>query len=186
MQRCLQSRARTCSIPGARSRRSSRDVGARLRLSARTKARTGQALLRTPLDPELATSAQDAREVQGAALAARRRAVGQPVAEAARRHRRSSCRRRRRTRNAAAKKRGDVKPHGQIRQSQIVTTFGPGAMVDLPDHAVIVGGLDHWTGYEEHPIVEERLAAKVADAARTCRPCSSSRRRRTTTIRPRR
>ena len=38
------------------------------------------------------------------------------------------------------------KPHGQIRQSQIVTTFGPGAMVDLPDHAVIIGGLDHWTG----------------------------------------
>jgi hypothetical protein len=25
---------------------------------------------------------------------------------------------------------GDARPHGQIRQSQIVTTFGPGAMVD--------------------------------------------------------
>jgi pyruvate/2-oxoglutarate dehydrogenase complex dihydrolipoamide dehydrogenase (E3) component len=38
------------------------------------------------------------------------------------------------------RRRGDVRPAGQIRQSQIVTTFGPGAMVDLPDHAVIVGG----------------------------------------------
>lgn len=59
------------------------------------------------------------------------------------------------------KKRGDVRPAGQIRQSQIVTTFGPGAMVDLPDHAVIVGGLEHWTGYRDQPISEERLAAKV-------------------------
>src|SRR5438093_5323627 len=59
------------------------------------------------------------------------------------------------------RRRGDVQPHGQIRQSQIVTTFGPGAMVDLPDHAVIVAGLDHWTGYQSHPITEDRLAAKV-------------------------
>src|SRR5258708_38421104 len=53
------------------------------------------------------------------------------------------------------------KPHGQIRQSQIVTTFGPGAMVDLPDHAVIIGGLDHWTGWSDHPLHEESLADKV-------------------------
>ncbi len=59
------------------------------------------------------------------------------------------------------KARGRVQPHGQLRQSQIVTTFGPGAMVDLPDHSVIIGGLDEWTGYENHPVNEERLAAKV-------------------------
>jgi hypothetical protein len=59
------------------------------------------------------------------------------------------------------RRRGDVRPAGQIRQSQIVTTFGPGAMVDLPDHAVIVGGLDHWSGYDDRPITEDRLAAKV-------------------------
>jgi hypothetical protein len=34
-------------------------------------------------------------------------------------------------------------------------------MIDLPDHAVIVAGLDHWTGYQGHRIVEDRLAAKV-------------------------
>ena len=57
--------------------------------------------------------------------------------------------------------RGAARPAGQIRQSQIVTTFGPGAMVDLTDHAVIVAGLDHWNGYKEFPVHEERLAAKV-------------------------
>jgi Domain of unknown function (DUF1998) len=59
------------------------------------------------------------------------------------------------------KKHSTVRPAGQIRQSQIVTTFGPGAMVDLTDHAVIIAGLDHWAGYKDHPITEERLAAKV-------------------------
>ena len=34
--------------------------------------------------------------------------------------------------------------HGQIRQSQVITTYGPGALIDLPDHAAIVGGLETW------------------------------------------
>jgi hypothetical protein len=54
-----------------------------------------------------------------------------------------------------------AKPHGQVRQSQIVTTFGPGAMLDLPDYAVIIGGLENWNGQRDHPILEDRLAAKV-------------------------
>lgn len=36
------------------------------------------------------------------------------------------------------------RPDGQLRQSQLVTTFGPGAMVDLVDRAVVIGGLEHW------------------------------------------
>jgi hypothetical protein len=53
-----------------------------------------------------------------------------------------------------------VRPHGQIRRSQIITTFGPGAMVDLPNHSVLIGGLDHWSkGGEE--ILEPRLVEKV-------------------------
>jgi len=44
-----------------------------------------------------------------------------------------------------------ARPDGQLRQSQLVTTFGPGAMVDLVDRAVVIGGLEHWgygkTGY---------------------------------------
>lgn len=37
-----------------------------------------------------------------------------------------------------------LRPDGQIRQSQMVTTFGPGAMVDLVDRSVVIGGLEHW------------------------------------------
>lgn len=62
------------------------------------------------------------------------------------------------------KRRGQFRPHGQIRQSQIVTTFGPGAMVDLPEHSVIIGGLDNWT--KDRQIFEDRLAAKVAKLLR--------------------
>ena len=54
-----------------------------------------------------------------------------------------------------------VRPHGQIRQSQVLTTFGPGAMVDLPNHAVLIGGLEHWTTEGLKPIYEERLVAKL-------------------------
>ena len=49
------------------------------------------------------------------------------------------------------------KPHGQVRQSQVVTTFGPGSMFDLPNHSVIVGGLESWTKGDE--ILEPRLVA---------------------------
>jgi hypothetical protein len=53
------------------------------------------------------------------------------------------------------------RPHGQIRQSQIITTFGPGAMLDLPKHSVLIAGLDHWRGMGDE-IVEPRLTDKLA------------------------
>lgn len=58
------------------------------------------------------------------------------------------------------KKRSGSRPQGQIRQSQILTTFGPGSMLDLPNHSVLVGGLDHWLqrGDEVH---EPRLVEKL-------------------------
>jgi hypothetical protein len=37
---------------------------------------------------------------------------------------------------------GERQPQGGIRQSQIVTTFGPGSMVDLPNHSVLISGLE--------------------------------------------
>ncbi len=55
-----------------------------------------------------------------------------------------------------------VPPTGQLRQSQLLTTFGPGAMVDLPDHAVLIGGLEHWYG-EKIRVYDDRLASRVAD-----------------------
>ena len=53
------------------------------------------------------------------------------------------------------------KPNGQVRQSQVVTTFGPGSMFDLPNHSVIVGGLEYWTKGDEIP--EPRLVAKLKE-----------------------
>ncbi len=50
---------------------------------------------------------------------------------------------------------------GQIRRSQVVSTFGPGAMLDLPTHSVLVGGLEHWTEHGRHPVHDKRLAASI-------------------------
>ncbi len=56
--------------------------------------------------------------------------------------------------------RPDSRPHGQIRQSQVVTTFGPGSLLDLPRYSVLVGGLDLW--WTRGPeIEEERLVEKL-------------------------
>ena len=51
--------------------------------------------------------------------------------------------------------------HGETRPSQIITTFGPGAMMDLPDHSVLISGLDFWSSGGDE-IFEPRLAAKLA------------------------
>jgi hypothetical protein len=51
-----------------------------------------------------------------------------------------------------------------LRQSQVLTTFGPGAMVDLPDRAVLIEGLQGWRfsgGREE--VQEPRLIAKLRE-----------------------
>lgn len=59
------------------------------------------------------------------------------------------------------------RPHGQIRQSQMITTFGPGALVDLPRHAAIVAGLETWRwGGDDRrrEIQEPRLLAKIEEA----------------------
>src|SRR5271165_4135972 len=57
-------------------------------------------------------------------------------------------------------KRPNARPHGQVRHSQVVTTFGPGSLVDLPVQSVIVGGLDHWAGVSEE-VHEPRLVEKL-------------------------
>lgn len=64
----------------------------------------------------------------------------------------------------AEEKKGPPKV-GNVRLSQVITTFGPGAMVDLLDHAVLVGGLDYWR-YDKHKpqgfIDEPRLRDAIA------------------------
>ena len=57
---------------------------------------------------------------------------------------------------------------GQLRQSQVITTYGPGALVDLPRHSAIMGGLDTWPK-DLDEIVEPRLASvlrNLTDAPR--------------------
>ena len=53
----------------------------------------------------------------------------------------------------------------EIRSSQLITTFGPGAMVELPEMSAIVGGLNHWQFPATGPkIIEEpRLYNKLAN-----------------------
>jgi hypothetical protein len=53
------------------------------------------------------------------------------------------------------------RPQGEIRQSQLITTFGPGAMTDLPERSVLISGLDFWFG-ERTVISEPRLSGKLA------------------------
>lgn len=54
----------------------------------------------------------------------------------------------------------DRRPEGNIRHSQVITSYGPGALVDFVDDAAIVAGLSWWARGEE--IVEDRLIAMLA------------------------
>jgi hypothetical protein len=55
-------------------------------------------------------------------------------------------------------------PVGEVRHGQLITTYGPGAMVDLPDRSVVVGGLNLWHYSRDDDscfIDERRLIAKL-------------------------
>lgn len=63
------------------------------------------------------------------------------------------------------------KPHGTLRRSQVITTWGPGALMDLPNDSIILAGLDDWPHPSQLEAVEEpRLAAKVMVATGVKRP----------------
>ena len=52
--------------------------------------------------------------------------------------------------------------HGQIRRGQLITTYGPGALIDLPKHSAIVGGLETWPQVSKlEQILEPRLTRKL-------------------------
>jgi hypothetical protein len=69
-----------------------------------------------------------------------------------------------------------LRPEGQVRQSQIITTYGAGALIDLVDQAVLVGGLDFWSYGRAMgvPIIQEpRLRDALAESFRIAgRPLS--------------
>lgn len=63
------------------------------------------------------------------------------------------------------------RPEGEIRRSQLLMGYGPGAMIDLLDDAVLVGGLEVWRYLDPtHPaelIKEPRLTSKLVEVMRT-------------------
>jgi Domain of unknown function (DUF1998) len=50
---------------------------------------------------------------------------------------------------------------GELRPSQIMFSFGIGAVVDLPNLSVMVMGLNEWDTVQSDPLAEERLLAAV-------------------------
>ena len=52
-------------------------------------------------------------------------------------------------------------PVGQVRPSQLLWTYGPGALIDLPNLSVITMGLDKWDTDRCPPLEEGRLLAAV-------------------------
>jgi hypothetical protein len=52
-------------------------------------------------------------------------------------------------------------PVGEVRPSQLLWTYGPGALVDLPNLSVITMGLDEWNPNQCPPVDEARLLAAV-------------------------
>ena len=55
----------------------------------------------------------------------------------------------------------------QVRQTQMVMSFGPGSMIDLPTQSVMVAGLEHWQYTTEEQaaalIQEPRLVARLCE-----------------------
>lgn len=60
-----------------------------------------------------------------------------------------------------SKKKNEKTPVGELRPSQMVYSFGIGAIIDLPRIAVMVMGLDDWDVTYSREIVEERLLHAV-------------------------
>ena len=48
---------------------------------------------------------------------------------------------------------------GQVRPSQLLWTYGPGALIDLPNLSVVTMGLDWWDINQCLPVEEARLLA---------------------------
>ena len=53
---------------------------------------------------------------------------------------------------------------GELRPSQLLLTFGVGAIVDLPNMSVMVMGLDDWPVRYSTEIGEDRLLLSVQEA----------------------
>ena len=60
---------------------------------------------------------------------------------------------------------------GEIRRSQIITTYGPGALIDLPRDSAIVAGLESWPGPGSlRELSEPRLVRRLRDMTGVAAP----------------
>jgi hypothetical protein len=55
----------------------------------------------------------------------------------------------------------NVTPVGDVRPSQLLWTYGPGALIDMPSLSVVTSGIDRWDKDRCPPILEARLLAAV-------------------------
>ena len=69
-----------------------------------------------------------------------------------------------------------ARPNGQIRRGQIINVFGPGALMDLPHHAAIVGVWTRGTGEattvngrSSNPVSSARLKRRWKIGRASCR-----------------
>ncbi len=56
------------------------------------------------------------------------------------------------------------KPSGQLRLSQLITTYGPGAIIEMPEYTGIIRGLEFWSNnkYDDSTLLSEpRLTNKL-------------------------
>ena len=68
----------------------------------------------------------------------------------------------RRTTGRRPMSKGREKPRvGELRPSQMLTTFGVGSVVDLPHISVMVMGLEDWPNTDYRELTEERLLASI-------------------------
>jgi len=54
-----------------------------------------------------------------------------------------------------------VTPVGDVRPSQLLWTYGPGALIDMPSLSVVTSGIDRWDKDRCPPITEARLLTAV-------------------------
>ncbi len=54
-----------------------------------------------------------------------------------------------------------ITPVGEVRPSQLLWTYGPGALIDMPSLSVVTQGIDRWDLDRCPPITEARLLAAV-------------------------
>ncbi len=60
-----------------------------------------------------------------------------------------------------AKYASNTTPVGEVRPTQLLWTYGPGALIDMPSLSVVTLGIDRWEKDRCRPIVEARLLAAV-------------------------